>query len=250
MENHLITSTQNPTVKMVVELHTTQGRKRHELFIVEGLRTCESFINNGYQPTLFFVTQDQESHAQTLFSQHELTIVTEAVMHKMSTATTPSGFLALFSLPQPITKALTAGLVLANITDPGNMGTLIRSCAAFGYNSVVVVEGCDPFSPKVIQASAGTLPLVSLFQLTWKELLERKQKESLQLAALVAHKGRLVTDIAEKNILFVVGNEAHGISEALLADCDMMVTIPMHSAVESLNAGVAGSIALALHSAL
>ena len=125
------------------------------------------------------------------------------------------------------------------------MGTLIRTCAAFDKHSVVVVEGCDPYSPKVIQSSAGTIAQVTIFQWSWQELLEHKG--SIELICLVPEGGSIPYKINVPECLIVIGSEAHGIPEEWIASCQYKTTIPMPGGTESLNAAVAGAIALMLY---
>jgi len=241
----IIESLSNEAVKEVVRLHLSKGRAELGAFFVEGKRACITFIKNGYKPLSAFVTQEHVSSLQEYVSEDIIAEVSDAVIKKMSASITPSGILCVFALPKnPDLRSLSSGLVLADITDPGNMGTLIRSCAAFGYNSVIVIGGCDPFSPKALQASAGTLPLISLFEWTWEELTMHKGK--LTLAALVVNNGIPLKNLPAQDILFVVGNEAHGLPEKWVNECDHKVTLEMSAQVESLNAGIAGTLALAL----
>ena len=238
-----ITSVHHDQVKKVVRLHAAAERKKENAFIVEGAIFIESFYKHGYLLIALYCTH--ESYEKQKISIGEVCFVSSIVMNKMSQATTPSGFLAVFQKPSvPNFSTLSSGLVLAQISDPGNMGTLIRSCAAFGYKSVVVVEGCDPFSYKVIQSTAGTLPLINLFVCTWSEL--RNGLKKLQLVALVTQGGKSPQSYSSTTSLFVVGNEAHGLSDEWLRSCDAQCSLPMTQNVESLNAAVAGSLVLAL----
>ncbi|MFS8506815.1 MAG: RNA methyltransferase [Candidatus Babeliales bacterium] len=238
----ILSSVNNQLVKEVIKLKTVKGRQKATHFIVEGQRACSTFIQNGYTPVHLFATEKNLDYAEKLFNNTLL--VTEALFQKMSSAKTPSGILALFAIPNTVNnKKLSAGLVLADIADPGNMGTLIRSAAAFNYKTVVIVGGCNPYSPKVLQATAGTLPLVNLFLFSWPELLQ--YKKDLRLTALVVKDGKSPQEL-KGNRLFVVGNEARGINPVYLKDCDDLVTLPMPGNTESLNAAVAGSLILAL----
>ena len=163
-------------------------------------------------------------------------------MKKMSTATTPSGLLGVFKIPPaPKIEYLGPGLVLAQISDPGNMGTLIRTALACGKQTIVIVEGTDPWSPKVVQASAGTIAQARIFNLDWKTLVA--QKKTLKLYGLVVHNGKNIHTIDRNHALIVVGNEAHGLPKEWAHNCDDLITLPMPGGTESLNAGVAGSIA-------
>lgn len=237
-----ITSVQNERIKTITKLHSAKGRKELGLFLAEGERVLESFSRSQHTPTYVFVTAGMVAQAQQLFDTEPL-LVTDAVMKKLSTATTPSGILAVFPLPKTSIK-IEAGLVLSNITDPGNMGTLIRSAAAFGSRSITIIDGCDPYAPKVVQASAGTLAQVTIVQCSWQELV--KNKKDIKLCALVVSGGSTPEEIKQKDLLLVVGNEAHGLSQPQIDDCQLQLTLPMNQTTESLNAAVAGSLALYL----
>lgn len=129
------------------------------------------------------------------------------------------------------------------MSDPGNVGTLIRTAAAMNFKTIICVDSVDPYSPKVVQASAGTIGCINLMQLTWDEIIEKKA--DIPLVALIVSGGKSVSDISAHSLL-VVGSEAHGIWEQWLLDCDEKVTIAMPGKTESLNAAVAGSIAMYL----
>src|SRR5579885_2522756 len=122
------------------------------------------------------------------------------------------------------------------------MGTLIRTCAAMGKKSVVIIDGTDVWSPKVIQATAGTLAYVTIFQWSWNELL--KHKKDIPLCALVVHDGKSPTKKIMESTLLVIGSEAHGIPDTWIKECEYKVTLSMPGNTESLNAAVAGSIAM------
>jgi len=130
------------------------------------------------------------------------------------------------------------------MSDAGNMGTLIRTAAAMGCKTVVIINGVDPWSAKVVHATAGTIGMVNIYQLYWDELL--KCKKDIPLYALVVSGGKDPQELSLKNSLLMVGSEAHGLSEVLIKQADEKITLAMSSKTESLNAAVAGSIALYL----
>jgi len=240
----LITSRQNPEIKRVVELHDSTARKEQQLFIAEGVRTCATLIHSGIVPTTFFVTERILDEAYSLISSCDTVYqVTEDVMEKLSTAATPSGMLGVFPIPcAPTIEELQHGLVLAQISDPGNMGTLIRTCVALNIPNVVIIEGTDVWSPKVVQASAGTIGYVDIYQLSWNNLVARKK--DLSLCALVVSAGTKPSELVNKNCLLIVGSEAYGLPQEWVEQCDQKLTIPMPGKAESLNAAIAASIAL------
>lgn len=239
----MLTSTTNPIIKQITALHSSKGRNKQLRCIAEGLRTIETIVKAGWKLERIYATSNQYHDAVDLFGEAKVMAVSDTVMNKMSTATTPSGILAVFPLPGiPDPKNLTAGIVLAGVSDPGNMGTLIRTCAAFGKKSVVVIEGCDPFSPKVIQSTAGTIAQMTVFEWSWQELL--KHKASLELMCLVKDGGVSPHTLKNPESLIVIGSEAHGVPQEWQQECDHLVTIPMPGGTESLNAAIAGSIGL------
>lgn len=240
-----IISRQNPEIKNVTKLKLQKERKKQNKFLAEGLRTCKTLINSKIKLVQLYVIQDALEKTKDLVSDNIITLVSNSVMEKISITTSASGILGIFEIPkEPDAKKLSPGLVLAKIANPGNMGTLIRSCAAMGFKTVIIIEGTDPWSPKVIQASAGTIANVTIFSWSWEKLL--KNVSNLKLVALTVKHGKKPQDINLKRSLLVVGSEAHGIAPNWIADCHEKLTIPMPGKTESLNAAVAGSIALYL----
>jgi TrmH family RNA methyltransferase len=238
-----ILSPQNEHVKDLVRLAREAGeRKQKQQFIAEGIRTITTLIKSGVQLIELVSTHYMLTQAQEIASDEKITAVSDAVLNKISPSNSPSGILAVFSIPQHAKDVpFSAGIVLAGISDPGNMGTLIRTCAALGKKTVVVIEGVDPFNPKVVQATAGTIGLVDVLQLSWPEFLSRKK--DMPLYGLVVQSGKPMHKLPE-NCLLMIGSEAHGIPQEYLTSCDELITLSMPGGTESLNAAIAGSIAM------
>lgn len=240
-----ILSRSNPDIQFVSLLHDKKNRVRSGFYIAEGTRVCATLIQAGNVPKQLYVTEALLPEAQKLVSDTYITVVAGLVMEKISASKTPSGMLGVFAIPaQASFDDVTSGLVLAQISDPGNMGTLIRSSVAMGCSTVVIVEGTDPWSPKAVQASGGAIGKVQIIQADWNELI--KAKGNLKLCAMVVKGGKSPEEIDFSNTLLVVGSEAHGIPDEWVNACDSTVTIPMLGDMESLNAAIAGSIALYL----
>lgn len=240
-----ITSRTNETVKRVADLHSSKGRKEQKRFIAEGARTCQTLVENGMELVQMYAIKEEFATVKEFTKNFFITLVEDHVMQKMSTAKTPSGILGVFKIPaQPSFSGLESGLVLANVMDPGNVGSLIRTCAALKIKSVIAVDSADIWSPKVVQASAGTLAQVQIYTPSWPVLL--KWKKDFKLCALVVKGGKAPSEFDFNKTLLVVGNEANGIPKDWLRDMDSYLTLPMPGNTESLNAAVAGSIALYL----
>lgn len=270
MSMQVITSHQNPKIQQLRRLKQASERQQQRRFTAEGLRTVAALLESQLVCEQLYVTDQLLAQWQQLpsaiaqFPQTKLTLVTDAIMRQLSTATTPSGLLAVFVMPDtaattPATRnAVPAGLVLTNISDPGNVGTLIRTAVALNLPTIVTIAGADPFGPKVVQASAGTLGQIQLLRFSsWEEFIQYRTElrsatspSDLKLHALVPQGGQnlliAATKLQAKNGFLVLGNEAHGLTPAQLATCDTQLTIPMPGAAESLNAAIAGAIALYL----
>lgn len=244
MYPNVITAATNSLIKAIILLHTSKGRAAAGQFIGDGLRVCTTLCANNCSLIMLFCTQETYQQASSFAPQEKIVLVNDHIMNKISPSSSPSGFVGIFALPvATIPPQLKPGLVLAQISDPGNMGTLIRSAIAFGLTNIIVVEGVDPYNPKVVQASAGTIGAAQIIPLSWQELVTHQQRPPL--AALVVRDGSDITTI-DKNVLLVVGNEAHGLPILWQNDCPIKATLPMSGNAESLNAAIAGSIALYL----
>ena len=142
-------------------------------------------------------------------------------------------------------------LVLDNVADPGNVGSLLRSAAAFDFTTVIFIGGCDPFNEKVIRASMGTILQLRLWKATEEEfmaVIKENRDHNSQLIVCDAHPTHSVSlesssgPSISRPLFLVIGNEAQGVRPSLLSSADTRLHIRMNSGVESLNAAVAGSI--------
>ncbi len=235
-----------PTLKTVVSLHDRRERYATRNFIGEGLRSCNTLIQGATRLQALFITDTLDPSCLDKAVDRALVMqVSEKTMKRMSSAVTPSGILGVFSMPeQPPLEAMGSGIVMAAIADPGNMGTIIRTTLALGYTTMVVVGGVDPWSPKVVQASAGYVAHGKLFQCDWQSLVSAAKHNAIDLVALTVTGGASPAAMVFGTTLLVVGNEAHGIGPAQLSDCTAAMTLPMPGHTESLNAAIAASIAL------
>jgi len=237
-----ISSRTNQLVKDVVSLHTRKGRTELKQFIAQGLRTCETLVKQ-YALVTCYVTDAISVQDIPFIPTHKIIDVTDEVMEKMSTAESPSGILCVFEIPQnPALTNLESSVILHGISDPGNMGTLIRTAAALGIKQVICIETADVWNPKVVQASVGTIGYVSIIETDWATVQQHKKDH--MLCALVVKDGTSPKEVDFSRTTLVIGNEARGLPEDIIAACDMRCTLPMPGNTESLNAAVAGSIAL------
>ncbi|MBP6870019.1 RNA methyltransferase [Candidatus Babeliales bacterium] len=236
-----ISSTSNEQVKHIVNLQDKAYRYEHRQFLVEGTRACTQLLEK-YEPVAIYMT-DHYYRNHELSTYDDLVIgVSDHVMDKICNTKNPSGICAIFTIPETLPLPQTGpGLVLVEVSDPGNMGTLIRTAAAMNINKIIIIGGVDPYNPKVIQSTAGCLTNIQIYQTSWQQL---KAQKNLELCALVVQNGKQPDELNLQNKYIVVGNEAHGLSNEQTLDCQEKMSIPMPGNAESLNAAIAGAIGL------
>lgn len=254
MELEMITSRDNAKVKYACRLSREEKlRAADGLFFAEGPKLCLELARGCALHTLF-ATQDAWDRTPALAAfADKAVLVMPHVAEKLAGTGTNQGVFALFVTPQydaqTVLPAARRLLALEGVQDPGNVGTLLRSAAAFGFDAVLLGPGCAaPFAPKTLRASvgaAGRIPSLLCPDLP-AALASLRQNGVTCLAAALYHSRPLEEagpDFA-KGLCVVVGSEGQGLTDATVAACDMAVRIPMTDKAESLNAGVAGSVLL------
>ena len=250
----------NALVKELRQAFTRAERTEDGNCAIEGLRIAEEAIRSGLRFRAIFFKESAQNMAERLLPQIGANVDTLLLPDKLFDATvptdTPQGVAALVRLKEfslaDVLERLQVGpiIVLAGLQDPGNLGTILRSAEAFGSAGVVLGEGTvSPFNSKVIRASAGSifrLPVVIAKAAGGlEELTTKLRAQSVRLIATSSHKG---TPLDQANLTAAsavfVGSEGSGLPRAVLAQADELVAIPHTQQVESLNAGVAGSIVL------
>ncbi|MCL1692611.1 MAG: RNA methyltransferase, partial [Actinomycetia bacterium] len=167
--------------------------------------------------------------------------VSRIVLEAVATTVEPQDPVAVVKIPESQALSIERLVVLVDIADPGNLGTLIRSAATFGWQ-VALLGGADPWNPKVVRSAAGAHFARNPGRIT--DLAEITSLGFTTVATVVAG-GRAPAEIvSETPIALLIGSESHGLPSAMIQRCDQMMTIPMSGKTESLNAAVAGSIGM------
>jgi len=241
----IIQSTQNIKIKHIVKLQNKSYRQEHQEFIAQGLKTCLTLINAQLILKAIYLTEQEYAHNQDKFPLNLITIVSDAIMKKISTTTTPSGIVGIFSMPKYTKDYISKrSIALHAIQDPGNLGTMIRSAAALSIDTVYLIQCTDFFNPKVIQATAGAMAYIKIISTSWHDFL--KQTDGIPTCALTVNTGKSPESIPLQESILVIGNEGQGLPLSIIQACTYNMTIPMANNVESLNAAIAGSIAMYL----
>jgi len=227
---------------------------------VEGARILGEAIRSGLKFHAVFFRESAQNLAERLLPQIGTHVETLLLPDKLFNASVPSeapqGVAALVQVkqfsPEDVLERLQLGpiVVVVGLQDPGNLGTILRSAEAFGSAGVVLGEGTvSPFNSKVIRASAGSifrLPVVIAKSAGGMEkICATMRSAEVRLIATSSHKGAALDQANLTGpVAIFVGSEGAGLSRELLAQVDELVTIPHATQVESLNAGVAGSLVL------
>lgn len=257
----VITSAKNPLVKALRRLESRRHRERDGLLLLEGLRLVTDALDAGLEAQTVLVSelllaqQPALQRAVAALPEHVVSLADEAALAAACTTVSPQGIVAAVRMPAP-RRALPAGcslvLVLDNLSDPGNVGTLVRGAAGFGCDAVVALGACaDPWGPKALRSAMGgafRVPIVSAD--SWAELRAELARGGLRVCAADGGVGAAEYTAVDwrRPSAVVIGNEANGLSAEVRADVASgavaAVSIPMAAGLESLNAAMAGTVLL------
>jgi len=246
----------NALVKELRQAFSKGERTADGNYAVEGFRILEEAIRSGVRFRAVFFSESAAGRAEKLLSQLGAQVETLLLPDKLFETAVPTdapqGVAALarwkeFSIEDVLARSQAGPLLaIAGVQDPGNLGTILRSAEAFGAGGVLLGEGTvNPFNPKVVRASAGSIFRLPVARVKLLEALEAMKKQSLRLVATASHKGTPLDQAKLSGPLAIfIGSEGAGLSRDLIKEMDEVVAIPQAEQVESLNAGVAASIVL------
>ena len=231
----MYSSTNNEFIKSIKKLNEKKYRDNTNTFLVEGEHLVLEAIKNNL--VKYVIVRDNYD-----FDYENKIVVTDKVLKYISNLNTPSGIMAVCNKPES-SELGSRIIVLDNIQDPGNLGTIIRSSVAFNFDTIVISnDSVDVYNSKVIRATQGMLFNVNIIVTDIKEFLN-SIKDDYKIIGTDVTNGKSVSDF--KNIekfAIIVGNEGQGISLDAKKLCSDFVYIPMSQDCESLNVGVAASI--------
>ncbi len=249
-----IDSPKNEKIQLLRGLNETKNRRGTGLFVVEGIKLVGEAHDAGW-PIAFALAQDGKQGVEPLaqrlieagvsvYRAGERAFIAAALME------TPQGILAAVRMPAArisgCGELLSPLIMLDALQDPGNVGTILRTAEAAGFGGAVLGEGCaDPFSPKVVRATMGSLfrlPIIYGCDLTAFMELKRAENWVFAGAALSGDDFFQRKLLGGNNYGLIVGNEGNGISEKVINACDRVYRLPMGGRAESLNAAVSAAI--------
>lgn len=233
----LITSKSNPLIKTISSLAEKKYRKQHNLYIVEGTKPVKECIEADCEIERIICTEEHAGRYSNCV------LVSESVFKSISCEKAPQGVLALVKLPDETVRPPKGNCILLDgVQDSGNVGTVIRTANAAGYDEIYLVNCADPFSPKAVRASMSGIFFVKVYSGSYEEVLN--VLKGVPIISTDMNGENIFTFTPPEKFCLCIGSEGNGISDTVMSESAHTVKIPMRSTCESLNAGVSAGIAM------
>ena len=249
----VITSKDNEKVKHIKKLKDKKYRDEKGQFIIEGIKMLEEAIKENADIDTIIICEEcikkETLSSKFLYeiANQECIYVTEMIFKTLTDVINPQGILAIVNKPKKVNEINYNEdfiLILDNLQDPGNMGTILRTVDSVNLKQIIVSKNTtDAYSPKVVRSTMGAIFRVNIIESD--DLLKtiddiKKQKYKVLVTSLNTDKN--LYDVQLKKVAVVIGNESKGVSKEILEKVDTHIKIPMLGKTESLNASVAASI--------
>lgn len=238
----MITSIQNQKVKQWNKLKTKKERIKTSSFLVEGFHLVEEAWKSNWQ--IHEIILQENISLPSWCENFPVEIVTESVFKTIAQTTTPQGIAAVISMKKYHTYTGNQVLLVDEIQDPGNLGTIIRTADAAGFAAIILGKGTvDMYNEKVIRATQGSLFHIPVIEADLQEEITKLKQNDFAIWAATLENAVHYTELAvsEKTAL-IVGNEGAGINSNVMKLADQGVKIPIYGKAESLNVSIAAAI--------
>ena len=226
-------------IRFLKSLALKKNRVKYNKIIVEGTKTIKEFIDSKYKLDQLYSLDSKK------INNFKPEIITKSQLKSISSQKTPNGTLAVFNIADKSIQDSSFYVVLDNISDPGNLGTIIRTCEWFGINQIICSNNSvDCYNPKVIQSSMGSLSRVNII---YTDILKFLQSKNLPIYAADIEGQKIGKSKISDKCIWLFGSESHGISQKIKKLVDISFTIPKYNQdvkTESLN--LATSLAIIL----
>ena len=253
-----ITSHSNEQIKRIGLLRDKKHRRATGLFLAEGLRICTEAVDAGQAPQTIVFADDAAAHplVERLIAVVESAggtaiATTNDILHKLTGRDNPQAVLGVFRQVTTELRHLDRcmaplWLVAEGLKDPGNLGTMLRTCDATGAGGLILLDAsCDPFSVEAVRASMGAVFTVSLVQTEGRMFFDWLRDGPGQLVGASLDTAVDYRQVAYHAPTFVMmGNEQSGLPPEYAAECDALVRLPMRGRADSLNVAVSAAVLL------
>lgn len=233
-----ITSVNNPLIKELGLLKNKKERINKKKFIVEGYHLVEEAYKNKCLKQIF-TTSDENKYPDI-----DTIKTTDIVIKKLSSTMEPQGIVGIVEMPKFEKKNYSKYLILDDVADPGNLGTIIRSSLALGIDALIVSpDTVDEFNDKVLRATQGAIFKLPIFRENLEYAINNLKEQNIPVLVTSLKKAIDVTTLPRMDgFALVLGNEARGVKEELVDLADKVVKITMHNNVESLNVAMSAGM--------
>ncbi|PAV30432.1 RNA methyltransferase [Virgibacillus profundi] len=238
----MITSVKNDKVKAWRKLHKRKDRTSSGTFLIEGFHLLEEAWKSNWS-IIEIITQNNVE-LPGWCNDFPLEEVSDNVFQHISQTKSPQGIAAVIAMNETISITGNYLLLIDSIQDPGNLGTIIRTADAAGFDGIVLgSDTVDMYNEKVIRATQGSIFHIPTFQADLKEEIIDLKNNGYNVWATALNNAKVYTDLeVSKKVAIIVGNEGAGVREELMDLADTLVNIPIYGKAESLNVSVATGI--------
>ncbi len=237
----LIKSLDNKKIKKYASLKNSKNRYSEGMFLVEGMHLCEEAYKENLLVDLLVLDGTKLSFSYP----SEITYVTYDILKKVSNLVHPNNIIGVCKIINNHEIKGNHILILDNVSDPGNIGTIIRSSKAFNIDTIILSDNSvDIYNDKVIRSTEGMFFHMNILYSNLEEVISKLKKDGYTILGTDVKNGSDVRDKKYSKYALVMGNEGHGVRDEIKALCDDNLYIKMNSSCESLNVAVATSILL------
>ncbi|HHU18834.1 MAG TPA: RNA methyltransferase [Bacilli bacterium] len=238
----MITSVKNQQIKTWAKLKQRKYRKEQGLFIVEGEHLVEEALKSDWELETIVIEANFEPHFD--LSNQTVEYVSDHVFSYLAQTKSPQGILAIVRIKSVTDYEKKRLLLLDSVQDPGNLGTMIRTADAAGFDAIILGEGTvDLYNDKVIRASQGSIFHIPIIQASLEVAIDELKELGLAICASTLERAVPVQTIEwPEQVALIVGNEGSGVNQTLIEKSDLLVHIPIYGKAESLNVSIAAGI--------
>jgi len=250
----VITSKDNDIIKHIRKLKDKKNRDESGEFIIEGIKIIEEAIQENVKIKMVIVCDgclnSDPIRTDLLYkiAKEKIVYVSEKIFKYITDVTNPQGILAVVekNLSNKIDYSQNIFLILDNIQDPGNMGTILRTADSIALTQIIVSKGsADCYNPKVVRSTMGAIFRVNVIEVDdLSQIIKNLKKHKIQVFTTDLNTESSIYDVNYKKSAIVIGNEGNGVSKEIIELADKSIKIPMKGKTESLNAAVATGIIL------
>lgn len=248
----IIRSKQNPQIKDWKKLRTAKARKKSQSYLIEGSHLAQEALKwkvpvKQWIMTQTYYSQYEEELGQTIQAS-SITVIDDSLAKELSATVSPQGIFAEVSIEAYHLEELKGGkkfILLDQVQDPGNIGTIIRTADAAAYDAVIVGKGsADIYNDKIIRSTQGSIWHIPIIEMDLTEAMSHLQQANIPVyATSLDRNAKSYKEIEQTaGVAIIVGNEGNGVSDELIQLADQTIYIPMPGHSESLNVAIAAGI--------